>query len=59
MYVQCVTSRAFAEQHIQHGVPMQVVDMGETSLDEETFNEYISELREHYTADKVSRYACI
>jgi hypothetical protein len=28
--------------------------MGETSLDEETFNEYLAEMREHYTADKVS-----
>ena len=29
------------------------MDMGETSLDEETFNEYIEEMRDHYTADKV------
>lgn len=32
---------------------MQVIDMGETALDEETFNEYIQELSSHYTADKV------
>jgi hypothetical protein len=31
-----------------------VIDMGETALDEETFNEYLAEMREHYTADKVS-----
>jgi hypothetical protein len=28
--------------------------MGETAIDEETFNEYLTEMREHYTADKVS-----
>ena len=27
--------------------------MGETALDEETFDEYIQEMRQHYTADKV------
>jgi len=28
--------------------------MGETALDEDTFNEYLQEMKEHYTADKVS-----
>jgi len=28
--------------------------VGETALDEETFNEYLGEMRQHYTADKVS-----
>lgn len=28
--------------------------MGETAIDEETFQEYLNEMREHYTADKVS-----
>ncbi|CAA7269060.1 unnamed protein product [Cyclocybe aegerita] len=37
-----------------HGQPLQVFDMGETSLDEDTFNEYLQEMRDHYTADKVS-----
>lgn len=27
--------------------------MGETALDEETLNEYIDGVRDHYTADKV------
>ncbi|KAH9480191.1 Desumoylating isopeptidase 1 [Psilocybe cubensis] len=36
-----------------HGQPLTIVDMGETSLDEETFNEYLEEMRQHYTADKV------
>jgi hypothetical protein len=31
-----------------------VIDVGETALDEETFNEYLGEMRQHYTADKVS-----
>jgi len=35
-----------------HGQPLQVFDMGETAIDEETFNEYIQEIRQHYTADK-------
>ena len=34
---------------------MQVLDMGETSIDEETFMEYLEEMRSHYTADKVCR----
>jgi desumoylating isopeptidase 1 len=38
---------------LQHGRPHQVVDMGETALDEGTFNEYIQEMRQMYTADKV------
>ncbi|KAI1793297.1 PPPDE putative peptidase domain-containing protein [Ganoderma leucocontextum] len=35
-----------------HGAPLQVVDMGETALDEDTFSEYLSEISSHYTADK-------
>ena len=27
--------------------------MGETAIDEETFNEYLEEMMQHYTADKV------
>lgn len=38
----------------QHGAPLQVIHIGETSIDEETFNEYLAEMRDHYTADKVS-----
>lgn len=33
---------------------MQVINMGETALDEDTFNEYLEEMKDHYTADKVS-----
>jgi hypothetical protein len=32
---------------------MQIIDMGETALDEQTFEEYLAEMGEHYTADKV------
>lgn len=28
--------------------------MGETAIDEDTFNEYLQEMRQVYTADKVS-----
>lgn len=31
--------------------------MGETAIDEETFQEYLNEMKEHYTADKVSPLA--
>ena len=39
--------------YAQHGQPMQIIDMGETALDEQIFEEYLAEMREHYTADKV------
>ncbi|OCH87713.1 DUF862-domain-containing protein [Obba rivulosa] len=35
-----------------HGRPLQIVDMGETAIDEETFQEYLTEMRQHYTAEK-------
>jgi hypothetical protein len=35
-----------------HGRPIQVIPMGTTSIDTETFNEYLDGLREVYTADK-------
>ncbi|TFK52400.1 DUF862-domain-containing protein [Heliocybe sulcata] len=35
-----------------HGRPLQVVDMGETAIDEGTVEEYLTEMRDHYTADK-------
>ncbi|KAF8440856.1 PPPDE putative peptidase domain-containing protein [Boletus edulis BED1] len=35
-----------------HGSPLRIVDMGETAIDEDTFNEYLSAMREQYTADK-------
>ncbi|KAG6872374.1 hypothetical protein C0995_010188 [Termitomyces sp. Mi166 len=42
----------------QHGAPLQVIDMGVTAIDEETFHEYLTEMREHYTADKVNDFNC-
>ncbi|KAF9651564.1 DUF862-domain-containing protein [Thelephora ganbajun] len=35
-----------------HGQPLQVLDMGETTLDEDTFDEYLIEMKDHYTAEK-------
>ncbi|KAF8158518.1 thioredoxin family protein [Crassisporium funariophilum] len=35
-----------------HGAPLQILDMGETAIDEDTFNDYLQEMREHYTQDK-------
>jgi hypothetical protein len=36
-----------------HGRPLQVIDVGQTAIDEETFEEYLAEMRQFYTADKV------
>ncbi|KAI0333739.1 DUF862-domain-containing protein [Cubamyces sp. BRFM 1775] len=44
----CITQPGMSH----HGKPLQIVDMGETAIDEETFNEYLEEMRSHYTADK-------
>ncbi|EIM85886.1 DUF862-domain-containing protein [Stereum hirsutum FP-91666 SS1] len=49
-YGQGILTTAPGRSH--HGQPMQIVDMGETALDEETFQEYLNEMRQHYTADK-------
>ncbi|KAF9479923.1 thioredoxin family protein [Pholiota conissans] len=49
-YGQGINTTAPGRSH--HGSPMQVIDMGETALDEDTFNEYIQEMSQHYTADK-------
>ncbi|KAG1743313.1 PPPDE putative peptidase domain-containing protein [Suillus paluster] len=35
-----------------HGSPLRDIDMGETSIDEQTFEEYLSQMKESYTADK-------
>ncbi|KAI0345887.1 DUF862-domain-containing protein [Trametopsis cervina] len=37
-----------------HGRPLQVIDMGQTAIDETTFQEFLDEMRDHYTADKVN-----
>jgi hypothetical protein len=42
-----------ADIRIQHGQPTSILDIGETALDEQIFEEYIEEMRGHYTADKV------
>ncbi|OSD07373.1 DUF862-domain-containing protein [Trametes coccinea BRFM310] len=44
----CITQPGMSH----HGKPLHIIDMGETSIDEETFDEYLAEMREHYTADK-------
>jgi len=38
---------------LKHGQPLQVLDMGETALDEDTFDEYLMEMKDNYTAEKV------
>ncbi|TFK69555.1 thioredoxin family protein [Pluteus cervinus] len=35
-----------------HGTPLETLDMGETAIDEETFNDYLREMRTFYTAEK-------
>ena len=43
----------YIEKFSQHGQPLEIVHIGETAIDQDTFNEYLSEMTEHYTADKV------
>ncbi|KAK7690108.1 hypothetical protein QCA50_006756 [Cerrena zonata] len=49
-YGQGISITAPGQSH--HGQPLKIVDMGQTDIDEETFEEYLSEIRQHYTADK-------
>ncbi|KAF7291723.1 hypothetical protein HMN09_01264000 [Mycena chlorophos] len=49
-YGQGISQTAPGRSH--HGQPLQIVDLGETALDEETWEEYLQEMRSHYTADK-------
>lgn len=34
---------------LQHGTPQQIIDVGETHIDAETFQEYLSSVSELYT----------
>ncbi|KDQ06791.1 hypothetical protein BOTBODRAFT_39329 [Botryobasidium botryosum FD-172 SS1] len=49
-YGQGISITAPGRSH--HGNPLKVIDMGETAIDQETFTEYLTELREFYTAEK-------
>ncbi|KAJ7212262.1 PPPDE putative peptidase domain-containing protein [Mycena pura] len=35
-----------------HGQPLQILDLGTTSIDQATWEEYLEDMRNHYTADK-------
>ncbi|CED82457.1 Uncharacterized conserved protein [Phaffia rhodozyma] len=35
-----------------HGAPLKIIPMGETALDEETWEEYLDGLKDHWTAEK-------
>jgi hypothetical protein len=37
---------------MQLGQPLRIADLGESGIDEDTFREYINEIRTVYTADK-------
>ncbi|KAJ7459714.1 PUL domain-containing protein [Mycena latifolia] len=50
-YGQGINTTAPGRSH--HGQPLQIVDLGETAIDEETWEEYLEDMRDHYTADKV------
>ncbi|ESK95813.1 thioredoxin family protein [Moniliophthora roreri MCA 2997] len=49
-YGQGINITAPGRSH--HGSPLNIVDLGATDIDKETFNEYLEELREQYTAEK-------
>ncbi|KAG9315613.1 Choline/Carnitine o-acyltransferase-domain-containing protein [Chiua virens] len=40
------------------GAPLRIIDVGETAIDQETFNQYLTAMRDHYTADKVCHFNC-
>lgn len=42
-----------ADVVLQLGQPLEIVELGETEIDETTFWEYVESMREHYTPDKV------
>ncbi|KAG9119258.1 hypothetical protein FRC07_005783, partial [Ceratobasidium sp. 392] len=52
LYVYDLSGGLARALSLQHGQPLQIIDFGETAIDEDTFNEYLTEIREHYTADK-------
>ncbi|THH06707.1 hypothetical protein EW146_g9529 [Bondarzewia mesenterica] len=54
-YGQGISITAPGQSH--HGRPLQVIEVGETALDEDTLEEYLTEMREHYTADK-AKFNC-
>ncbi|KAG7088268.1 hypothetical protein E1B28_012282 [Marasmius oreades] len=49
-YGQGLTETVPGRSH--HGSPVQIVDLGTTDIDQDTFNEYLAEIKEHYTAEK-------
>ncbi|KAI0260205.1 PPPDE putative peptidase domain-containing protein [Gloeopeniophorella convolvens] len=49
-YGQGIVITAPGQSHL--GQPLQIIDMGQTAIDEQTFEDYVSDIREHYTADK-------
>ncbi|KAI6147552.1 PPPDE putative peptidase domain-containing protein [Pisolithus thermaeus] len=38
------------------GQPSSVIEMGETAIDEDTFEQYLSEMHQQFTAEKASEY---
>ncbi|THV03884.1 DUF862-domain-containing protein [Dendrothele bispora CBS 962.96] len=48
-YGQGINITAPGKSH--HGQPLQIVDLGETSIDEDTFNEYLDDIKSQYTAE--------
>ncbi|TFY65392.1 hypothetical protein EVJ58_g2001 [Rhodofomes roseus] len=49
-YGQGILETRPGESH--HGKPLHMIDIGETAIDEDTFNEYLLEMSKQYTADK-------
>jgi hypothetical protein len=47
------STREKTNSYGQHGQPLQIIDICETAIDEQLLEEYLLEMREHYTADKV------
>ncbi len=41
-----------SDRYRQHGNPVQKIELGTTQIDEATFEEYLDNMRDHYTGEK-------
>ena len=48
-----ITIQVYKAKCTKHGQPLQIIDTGETALDEQIFEEVLAGMRDHHTADKV------
>ena len=54
--VTILVTRCTELTHNQHGQPAQVIDVGETVLDQQILEEYLAEMREYYPLTRYGAY---